>query len=164
MWFHHWLDQSLKRWGMLSQSNMWHYFRERKAVGRSHYFSDSRISGSHKLIKCWLTFSKIVNLLNCGTWQFINKQNVNLEWTHFKMYLLPWNVSITLGCSAESQSSGIWGTIQGVLFLEQEDPWRREWQPAPVFLPGEFHGQTRELQRYRHDWATNTLSSHSRSI
>ena len=21
-------------------------------------------------------------------------------------------------------------------------PWRREWQPAPVFLPGEFHGQT----------------------
>ena len=20
-------------------------------------------------------------------------------------------------------------------------PWRREWQPAPVFFPGEFHGQ-----------------------
>ena len=20
-------------------------------------------------------------------------------------------------------------------------PWRREWQPIPVFLPGEFHGQ-----------------------
>ena len=20
-------------------------------------------------------------------------------------------------------------------------PWRREWQPSPVFLPGEFHGQ-----------------------
>ena len=20
-------------------------------------------------------------------------------------------------------------------------PWRRKWQPAPVFLPGEFHGQ-----------------------
>ena len=25
--------------------------------------------------------------------------------------------------------------------LGQEDPWRREWQPPPVFLPGEFHGQ-----------------------
>ena len=25
--------------------------------------------------------------------------------------------------------------------LGQEDPWRREWQPTPVFLPGEFHGQ-----------------------
>ena len=22
-------------------------------------------------------------------------------------------------------------------------PWRREWQPTPVFLPGKFHGQRR---------------------
>ena len=26
-------------------------------------------------------------------------------------------------------------------------PWRREWQPTPVFLPGEFHGQ-RTLEGY----------------
>ena len=25
--------------------------------------------------------------------------------------------------------------------LGQEDPWRRAWQPIPVFLPGEFYGQ-----------------------
>ena len=25
--------------------------------------------------------------------------------------------------------------------LGQEDPWRKEWLPTPVFLPGEFHGQ-----------------------
>ena len=25
--------------------------------------------------------------------------------------------------------------------LGQEDPWRRAWQPTPVFLPGESHGQ-----------------------
>ena len=25
--------------------------------------------------------------------------------------------------------------------LGREDPWRRVWQPTPVFLPGEFHGQ-----------------------
>ena len=24
-------------------------------------------------------------------------------------------------------------------------PWRREWQPTPVFLPGEFHGQNRRI-------------------
>ena len=23
----------------------------------------------------------------------------------------------------------------------QGDLWRRQWQPTPVFLPGEFHGQ-----------------------
>ena len=25
--------------------------------------------------------------------------------------------------------------------LGQEDPWRRKWQPTPVSLPGESHGQ-----------------------
>ena len=28
-----------------------------------------------------------------------------------------------------------------VLSLGWEDPLRREWQPTPVFLPGESHGQ-----------------------
>ena len=28
-----------------------------------------------------------------------------------------------------------------VLSLGREDPWRREWQPTPVFLPRELHGQ-----------------------
>ena len=23
--------------------------------------------------------------------------------------------------------------------LDQEDPWRRKWQPTPVFMPGGFH-------------------------
>ena len=31
--------------------------------------------------------------------------------------------------------------------LGWEDPWRRAWQPTPVFLPGEFHGQ-RSLAGY----------------
>ena len=25
--------------------------------------------------------------------------------------------------------------------LGWEDPWRRKWQPTPVFVPGESHGQ-----------------------
>ena len=38
-------------------------------------------------------------------------------------------------------------------------PWRRKWQPTPVFLPGEFHGQKSLVvyspwgHRIRHDWA-----------
>ena len=31
--------------------------------------------------------------------------------------------------------------------LGQEIPWRREWQPTPVLLPGEFYGQ-RSLAGY----------------
>ena len=35
------------------------------------------------------------------------------------------------------------GSIPGV----RKIPWRRAWQPTPVFLPGEFHGQ-RNLAGY----------------
>ena len=31
--------------------------------------------------------------------------------------------------------------VTWVLSLDGEDPWRRKWQPTPVSLPGEFHGQ-----------------------
>ena len=31
--------------------------------------------------------------------------------------------------------------------LSEKDPWRREWQPTPVFWPREFHGQ-RSLEGY----------------
>ena len=30
-------------------------------------------------------------------------------------------------------------------------PWRRERLPTPVFWPGEFHGQSMELQRVGHN-------------
>ena len=46
--------------------------------------------------------------------------------------------------------------------LGWEDPWRRAWQPTPVFLPGESAWTAAEpgrlpsiaSQRVRHDWAT----------
>ena len=47
-------------------------------------------------------------------------------------------------------------------------PWRRKWQPTPVFLPGESHGQ-RSLAGYSswgrkrvgHDWAHIYTYTHS---
>ena len=30
--------------------------------------------------------------------------------------------------------------------LGREDPWRRKWQPTPVFLPGKFHDDPGWLQ------------------
>ena len=35
-----------------------------------------------------------------------------------------------------------------VQFLVRKIPWRRKWQPTPVFLPGESHGQS-SLASYR---------------
>ena len=44
-------------------------------------------------------------------------------------------------------------------------PWRKEWQPTPVFLPGELLGQRRLAglqsiwsQRVEHDWATKIVN------
>ena len=49
--------------------------------------------------------------------------------------------------------------------LVEKIPWRRKWQPMPVVLPGEFHGQRGLVyyspwgsQRVRHDWVTKTYS------
>ena len=52
------------------------------------------------------------------------------------------------------------------------DPWvgksprRRKWQPTPVFLPGEFHGQ-RNLVGYspwgRKEWDTTERHTHTQS-
>ena len=38
-------------------------------------------------------------------------------------------------------------------------PWRRKWQPTPVFLCGEFHGQrSLRSQRVGHDWVTDSFT------
>ena len=41
--------------------------------------------------------------------------------------------------------------------LRWEDPLEKE-MATPVFLPGEFHGQTTELQGVGQDWVTNTFN------
>ena len=52
----------------------------------------------------------------------------------------------SLGAQMVKFLPAMWETW--VQFLGWEDPdWRREWQPTPVFLPGEFHGQ-RNLEGY----------------
>ena len=39
-----------------------------------------------------------------------------------------------------------------------KNPWKRKWQPTPVFLPGKYHGQRSlvgySLKRVSHDLAT----------
>ena len=48
----------------------------------------------------------------------------------------------------------MWET--SVQSLSQEDPLRREWQPTPVFLPGEF--RQRRLAGYS-PWACKELAT-----
>ena len=47
-----------------------------------------------------------------------------------------------------------------VQFLDQEDPLEKEWQPTPVFLLGESHGQ-RSLAGYSL-WGLKSWTQHER--
>ena len=58
----------------------------------------------------------------------------------------------------ETQETWVWSHGSGIF------PQRRRWQPTPVFVPGESHGQ-RSLavyslwgRRVRHDWACNAFT------
>ena len=85
---------------------------------------------------------------------------VALEWTkdYFKIYWLLLVAQTVKNLPAMRET---WVRSQG-----GKDPQRREWQPPPVFLPGEFHGQRNlvgwlqytGLQRVGRDWVTNTFT------
>ena len=46
-----------------------------------------------------------------------------------------------------ARNAGDLGLISGFNLWVGKIPWRREWLPTPVFLPGEFHGH-RSLAGY----------------
>ena len=45
----------------------------------------------------------------------------------------------------------------GLVSGSRKIPWRRKWQPTPVFLPGESHGQS-SLEGYS-SWGRKELDS-----
>ena len=61
---------------------------------------------------------------------------------------------------------GRWGSCKFEPWIGQI-PWRRKWQPTPVFLPGKFHGQRNLVgsspwgHRVQHDWAAEQLCTHT---
>ena len=63
---------------------------------------------------------------------------------------------------ASGKESACWSTRRRFNPWVRKIPWKRKWQPTPVFLPGQFHGQRSlagysqwESQRagYLRDWA-----------
>ena len=77
------------------------------------------------------------------------KQNSDIK----KSMGLPWWLSGKKSCQCKRRGFNPWvGKI----------PWRREWQPTPVFLPGAFPWteepgklQSMGSQRIGHDWVTS---------
>ena len=66
----------------------------------------------------------------------------------------------------EDSLRDLWDNIKckniRIIGAPEEDPWRREWQPTPVFLPGESHEQ-RSLEVYS-PWGHKELDMTERLI
>ena len=88
---------------------------------------------------CIMTLIEIVQLrervIVYGGWALISSY---LEKIYF--YTQPYWSRASLVAPPSMQESWVWS-------LGWEIPWRREWLPTPVFLPGEFQGQ-RSLAGY----------------
>ena len=50
-----------------------------------------------------------------------------------------------------------WKTLK-LYILNMWSPWRRKWQPTPIFLPGEFHGQRSLVDYSPWDWKESGMT------
>ena len=69
---------------------------------------------------------------------------------------------------ASACNAGDLGSIPGSDPWVEKIPWRRKWQPTPVFLPGESHGQRSlvgySLWGHKESWVTSLSISLSGSL
>ena len=108
-------------------------------------------------LRYWLEIIfKLSSISHC--FQFLKKN----EWHEIQQNINPYKETSLMAqrvknLPAVQETQEIW-----VWFLGQEEPWRRKWQPTPVFLPEKSQGQRSQAgglrsmwyQRVGHDWAT----------
>ena len=91
------------------------------------YF-DPGIFSTPSCLKSFLYHSR-----KCSLQTFLDFPNVHdLGVVKFSLGLPPWLRGKKSACNAEDP---------GLIPWVRKIPWRRAWQPTPVFLPGESHGQ-----------------------
>ena len=74
---------------------------------------------------------------------------------------IPW-LSISQVAQLVKNSPAMQETL--VSFLGQEESWRRDRLPTPVFLPGEFHGQRSLTSYIVHGVAESDTTKHSTEV
>ena len=99
------------------------------ASNQIYNFLHSKGNHNHKQSKKNLWTGGKKNVCKSCDWQGINLQN--LQTSHASRASL---VAQTVKPQPAMWETGVWS-------LGQEGPLEKEWQPTPVFLPGEFHGQ-----------------------
>ena len=83
------------------------------------------------------------------------------------MYLYAWRGLARWHSGKESACQCRKNKRRGFNSWVKKIPWRRKWQPAPVFLTGESYGQrslvgySHGVVRVWHDWATEHIHTHT---
>ena len=122
--------------------------------------------GSKRVGHDWVTelnWTELNRLYICHHWLRSSQSGYdNLVCLAFLLLVRIWIVSNLLatltGIGQITTSLGFLGGSESKICLQcrrpgfdpwvRKIPWRTEWQPTPIFLPGEFHGQ-RNLVGYR---------------
>ena len=99
-----------------------------------------------------------------GVLRFMRWQRVRHNWAIELNWMSIWASQEVLVVKNLSPNAGIRRDMGSIYLCIRKIPWSRKWQPAPVFLPGKFHGQ-KSLAGYhplgckesRHDWMTEHL-------
>ena len=124
-------------------------------MGRNCVFS------FHKIHMC---FMSLFSLLERPKFRFPWQKKIIMIFPEFSSACIMTRTRASLVAQSVKSLPAIQETWVG--FLGQEDfPWRRKWQPTPVFLPRESHGQ-RSLAGYS-PWAHKSrtrLSEEAHSI
>ena len=94
-----------------------------------------RVNLSNQVLKRWFIFQKWnischINKQGCHSHQQLQPSYVCVCHTHTHTHTHTHIYMFFL----VAQTTWNWSLVQ-------EDPWRREWLPTPIFLPGEFHWQ-----------------------
>ena len=129
------------------------------------------------LIKCIYYLGRANSTLSLLEVYLSNSSQLWAEWSDYwrimgkGFFYLTYFFIILTFCSSTFWASLVAQTVKNLPATQEswfdlwvgKIPWKREWLPTPVFLPGEFHGQ-RSLVGYNpwgrkesgHEWVTNT--------
>ena len=92
-----------------------------------------------------LQYSCLENPMDGGAWQAavhgVAKSRTRLSDFKTRQKELPWGFPPGSEVKASACNSGDLGSVPGFDPRVRKIPWRRKWQPTPVFLPGETHGR-----------------------
>ena len=94
----------------------------------------------HQFLYCPWLFLCFSGRLELSQWRLGDPKILKIYYlTLYRRSLLTTGVKVELVVKNPPVNAG--DVRDTGLILGWEEPWRRAWQPTPIFLPGEAHGQ-----------------------